>query len=85
VLNPVRAKMVERLEDVRWSSYRATASLEAAPEWLRVAALMRYFGEDEKWRETYAVFVRVGIATADSIWRGLRRNSSCRVSSGSSQ
>jgi hypothetical protein len=34
VLNPVRAHMVERPEDYRWSSYRATAGLEPAPEWL---------------------------------------------------
>lgn len=52
VLNPVRANMVERREDFRWSSYGATAGLEAAPEWLRVAALMPYLGEDEKWRDT---------------------------------
>lgn len=74
VLNPVRAKMVERPEDFCGSSYRATAGLEAASECLRVAALMPYFGEDEKWRETYAEFVREGIANADPIWRGLRRN-----------
>src|SRR2546430_1770254 len=34
VLNPVRAKMVERPEEYRWSSYGATAGLEAAPLWL---------------------------------------------------
>jgi hypothetical protein len=60
-------------EDFCWSSYRATAGLMAAPEWLRLAALMPYFSEDEKWRETYAEFVRDGIATADPMWRGLRR------------
>jgi hypothetical protein len=74
VLNPVRAKMVGRSEDSRWSSYRATAGREAAPEWLCVAALMPYFGEDEKWGETDAEFVREGIATADPIWRGSRRS-----------
>ncbi len=31
VLNPVRAKMVERPEDHCWSSYRAMAGLEPAP------------------------------------------------------
>ena len=40
VLNPVRAKMVERPEDYRWSSYRATAGLEAAPPWLDVASAL---------------------------------------------
>ncbi|HYV43133.1 MAG TPA: transposase [Thermoanaerobaculia bacterium] len=36
VLNPVRARLVERARDWRWSSYRATAGLEAAPDWLAV-------------------------------------------------
>src|SRR6266567_1165722 len=43
VLNPVRAGMVERPEDYRWSSYRATAGLEAAPEWLDVDAALAPF------------------------------------------
>ena len=34
VLNPVRAGMVSRPEHYKWSSYRATAGLELAPEWL---------------------------------------------------
>ena len=74
VLNPVRAKMVARPEDFRWSSYRATAGLDQAPEWLRVAALVPYFGEADTWRGNYAEFVQLGIATADPIWGGLRRN-----------
>ncbi len=36
VLNPVRARLVERAGDWRWSSYRATAGLAAAPDWLEV-------------------------------------------------
>lgn len=34
VLNPVRAKMVRRPDDYRWSGYRATAGLESALDWL---------------------------------------------------
>lgn len=34
VLNPVRARMVEQPGDWPWSSYRATAGLERAPNWL---------------------------------------------------
>jgi putative transposase len=40
VLNPVRANMVARPEQYRWSSYRATAGLEAAPPWLDLAAVI---------------------------------------------
>ena len=35
-LNPVRAGLVTTPEQWRWSSYRATAGLEAAPAWLEV-------------------------------------------------
>ena len=34
VLNPVRAKLVDRSEDWPWSSYRATAGIEKAPAFL---------------------------------------------------
>ena len=44
VLNPVRAKMVKRLQDYRWSSYRATAGLERAPWWLTCDWILSQFG-----------------------------------------
>jgi putative transposase len=74
VLNPVRTSIVAHPEDFRWSSYRATAGLEPAPEWLCVGALRPYFGEADSWRGNYVEFVKLGIATVDPIWRGLRRN-----------
>ncbi|HEY2094570.1 MAG TPA: transposase [Thermoanaerobaculia bacterium] len=43
VLNPVRANMVARPEDYRWSSYRGTAGLESAPEWLDTASALGVF------------------------------------------
>jgi putative transposase len=36
VLNPVRARLARRVGEWRWSSYRATAGLGAAPGWLEV-------------------------------------------------
>jgi putative transposase len=36
VCNPVRAGSVKHAREWRWSSYRATAGLRAAPEWLEV-------------------------------------------------
>jgi putative transposase len=36
VLNPVRARLVRRVGDWKWSSYRATAGLSDVPEWLAV-------------------------------------------------
>src|SRR5260370_10267376 len=44
VLNPVRAKMVERPDEYRWSSYRATAGLDSAPEGLGRRAALRTVG-----------------------------------------
>ena len=44
VLNPVRARMVDRPEQYRWSSYRATAGLESAPDWLDRTAALQMFG-----------------------------------------
>jgi hypothetical protein len=73
VLNPVAAKIVAAPEDYRWSTYRATAGLEPAPEWLSIDPLVPYFGEPATWRANYVAFVREGIATPDPIWRGLRR------------
>jgi putative transposase len=35
VLNPVKARLVTRAEDWKWSTYRATAGLEPAPAWLQ--------------------------------------------------
>ncbi len=57
VLNSVRAKMVERAEDYRWSSYRATAGLIAAPKWLALEPLIPFFGERQSWRANYVAYV----------------------------
>jgi putative transposase len=46
VLNPVRAKMVARPEDYRWSSYRSTAGLDVAEDWLDVTSILDLFDDD---------------------------------------
>jgi hypothetical protein len=69
VLNPVRAKLCERPEDYRWSSYRATAGLEAAPEWLDVAAVHGLFGPDKETAQpAYRDFVLAKIGCEDRLW-----------------
>jgi REP element-mobilizing transposase RayT len=73
ILNPVRANMAATPQEYRWSSYRATAGLEAAPEWLATSELVPYFGDASSWQETYASFVAEGILNVDPIWKGLRR------------
>ena len=44
VLNPLRAGMVEKLEQWPWSSYPATIGLTKAPEWLDTDWLLNQFG-----------------------------------------
>lgn len=73
VLNPVRAKMVERAEDYEWSSYRATAGLVAAPKWLRLEPLVPFFGGSQSWRANYIAYVSEASAKDDRIWTALRR------------
>jgi REP element-mobilizing transposase RayT len=69
VLNPVRAKLCVRPEDYRWSSYRATAGLEAAPEWLDVAAVHGLFGPDKETAQpAYRDFVLAKIGCEDRLW-----------------
>jgi hypothetical protein len=43
VVNPVVAGMCARPRQWRWSSYRATAGVELAPEWLAVNELLSHF------------------------------------------
>lgn len=58
VLNPVSAKLVERPEAYRWSSYRMTAGLESSPDWFDSAAALDAFDDDRaRAHEQYRDFV----------------------------
>ncbi len=60
-LNPVRAKLVRRPQDWRWSSYRARVGLEPGPAWLDSAQLSRQLAAlDSAARRRYAQFVSAG-------------------------
>lgn len=62
VLNPVRAKMVKHPKDYAWSSYRATAGLSRASEFLTRDWLLRQFGQQRRAaEERYRQFVTAGI------------------------
>lgn len=61
VNNPVRAGMVARAGDYRWSSFLATAGLEPTPSFLTTSWVLGLFDEDEaKARVKYAAFVAEG-------------------------
>ena len=69
VLNPVRANMVARPEDYRWSSYRATAGLESAPEWLDTIAALTPFAPDTALAQSfYRDFVEQRVGSRERLW-----------------
>jgi REP element-mobilizing transposase RayT len=43
--NPIRAGLVQRPEDWRWSSYGATIGLEPVPSFLTATSILRMFGD----------------------------------------
>lgn len=69
VLNPVRAKMVARPEDYQWSSYRATAGLEVAPEWMDVRSSLEWLHPDRALAQfEYRNFVLAKVGSEDRLW-----------------
>jgi hypothetical protein len=69
VLNPVRAKMVERPEDYRWSSYRATAGLDSAPGWLDLqTALAPFAPQTELAQAYYRKLVAQKVDSDERLW-----------------
>ena len=61
VLNPLRAGMVESLNDWPWSSYPCVLGQHACPEWLDEDWLLGQFGKTrETARQNYTAFVLAG-------------------------
>ena len=48
VMNPVRARLVDRPDKWLWSSYRATAGLEVPQPFLAASSTLALFGEDDE-------------------------------------
>jgi len=72
VLNPVRAHAVDRPEDWKWSSYRATAGIDDALPLLTTEWLLAQFSDTRKRAcGLYRKFVGKGIAGA-SPWEELK-------------
>ena len=72
VLNPVRANMVKKPEEWKWSSYKATAGLKTIPEYLIVDWILSYFSRNKsEAQKLYRRFVREGI-DAESPWDELQ-------------
>ncbi|MDD5058334.1 MAG: transposase [Sideroxydans sp.] len=72
VLNPLRAKMVKRLEDWRWSSYLATCAQEPQPNWLQTDWILAQFGiRRSSAIAKYIQFIHQG-ARLPSVWAQLQ-------------
>ena len=75
VLNPVRAKIVQRSGDWKWSSYRATVGIEKPHPCLTVDWILGQFNRRRRHaEEIYREFVRDGIKEA-SIWKEVKGQS----------
>ncbi len=62
VLNPVRANMVEKPEDWKWSSYEATGGLKNVPDYLTIDWILGLFNNKKGGAlKRYRQFVREGI------------------------
>jgi REP element-mobilizing transposase RayT len=72
VLNPVRARMISRPQEWKWSSYRYTAGIEKAPNFLTTDWILGHFSKDKAEAErVYRKFVKEGI-NANSPWERLQ-------------
>ncbi len=72
VLNPLRANMVEHLEQWPWSSYAANCGQATVPAWLQVDWVLEQFGTERAQAITrYVVFVHEGVRLP-SVWAKLR-------------
>lgn len=47
-LNPLKAKMVEELEEYKWSSYNAFVGTVKKPDWLEIGWMLSTFGKTKK-------------------------------------
>ncbi len=72
VLNPLRAKMIRKLEHYPWSSYLATCGQAPLPSWLHVDAILSLFSAQRARAITrYVEFVHEG-SRLPSVWHQLQ-------------
>ena len=72
VLNPVRANIVRRPQDWKWSSYRSTAERAKSPQWLTADWILAQFSKSRRRAQRlYHQFVMEGITKATP-WKDLK-------------
>ena len=68
VLSPLRAKMVRRIEQWPWSSYRATCGQMPKPDWLQTGFILSQFSvQRARAIAKYVAFVHEGVRLP-SVW-----------------
>jgi REP element-mobilizing transposase RayT len=70
--NPLRAKMVERLADYRWSSYRAYAYGQIAPEWLNTELILSQLVNAKDRHKAYRENTQKYAQEEGRLWEDLR-------------
>ncbi|HEU4522409.1 MAG TPA: hypothetical protein VFT12_10420, partial [Thermoanaerobaculia bacterium] len=69
VLNPVRAGMTATPDEYEWSSYRSTAGIAVAPDWLAVDDVLAAFSPERSMSQhMYRDFVYAGIGVEAKPW-----------------
>jgi putative transposase len=83
-LNPVRARICRSPAKWSWSSYRALAGLDFAPDFLASAELLKHFGRSpEAARREYRAFVQAGVVELERRTRdGARHRDGSRTQTG---
>ena len=69
--NPLRAGVVKRLEDYRWSSYLAYAYGRKAPEWLQTELILSLFNGKDRYK-SYRKKVQGYAKEEKQLWEDLR-------------
>jgi REP-associated tyrosine transposase len=76
VLNPVRARAVERPEQWKWSSYRGTAGMGKPHKCLTLEWILGQFGTKRgQAQKRYREFVSAGMRGKDGLWKEVRGQS----------
>ncbi len=70
--NPLRAAMVRRLADYRWSSYRAYAYGRGQPDWLNTTPILSHFINVEDKNLAYREAIQKYAKEEQRVWEDLR-------------
>jgi putative transposase len=70
--NPLRAGMVQRLADYRWSSYNAYAYGKKSPEWLDTEIILSQLQSTEDPHQAYRAAAQAYAKEEKALWEDLR-------------